>query len=291
MTVYELLFAPFADFAFMRRALAGCFALSLSAAPVGVFLLLRRMMLIGDSMAHAVLPGTAIGFLVSGLSLPAMSLGGLVAGLVVALAAGSVARATRLGEDASLAAFYQLSLATGVLIIAWRGGNLDLFHVLFGSVLALDDPALFTLGGIATVSLLGLTLIYRGLIIECVDPIFLRPMGRLGHIVHLAFLALVVLNLVGGFQALGTLMAVGILTLPAAAARFWVRRVEPTMLLASVLAFAACLTGLLASYHLALPAGPAIIMTAGGLWLASVALGPHGGLVSPWYPVKAAGAG
>ncbi len=283
MSLNELLIAPFSDFAFMRRALAGCLALSLSAAPVGVFLLLRRMMLIGDSMAHAVLPGTAVGFLVSGLSLPAMSLGGLVAGLVVALAAGTVARTTRLSEDASLAAFYQLSLATGVLIIAWRGGGPDLLHVLFGSVLALDDAALVTLGGIATVTLTGMALLYRGLVIECVDPAFLQVMGRVGPVVHLGFLALVVLNLVGGFQALGTLMAVGILTLPAAAAQFWVRQVGPTMLLASAAAFLACLTGLLASYHLAVPTGPAIILTAGALWLVSVALGPDGGMCSRWY--------
>ena len=109
---------PFIEFSFMRRALVGCLALSLGAPPIGVFLMLRRMSLMGDAMSHAILPGAAIGFLVAGLSLPAMSLGGFVAGFAVALAAGLIARTTILREDASLAAFYLVSLALGVLIVS-----------------------------------------------------------------------------------------------------------------------------------------------------------------------------
>src|SRR3954467_8348520 len=107
--IYDTLIAPFADFEFMRRALAGIVALALGAGPIGVFLMLRRMSLVGDAMSHAILPGAAIGFLVSGLDLFAMTTGGLIAGFVVALAAGLIARTTELKEDASLAAFYLVS--------------------------------------------------------------------------------------------------------------------------------------------------------------------------------------
>ncbi|MGV1015368.1 MAG: metal ABC transporter permease, partial [Methyloceanibacter sp.] len=117
----DALVQPFAEFAFMRRALIGCLALSLSAPPIGVFLVLRRMSLMGDVMGHAILPGAAIGFLLAGLSLFAMSLGAFVSGLAVALAAGLVARTTILREDASLAGFYLVSLALGVLIVSVRG--------------------------------------------------------------------------------------------------------------------------------------------------------------------------
>ena len=103
--------------------------------------MLRRMSLMGDAMSHAILPGAAVGFLLGGLSLSAMSLGGFIAGLAVALAAGLVARSTILREDASLAAFYLVSLALGVLIVSVKGSNIDLLHVLFGTVLALDDAA------------------------------------------------------------------------------------------------------------------------------------------------------
>ncbi|MBV9395530.1 MAG: metal ABC transporter permease, partial [Methylobacteriaceae bacterium] len=103
--LYSAVVAPFAEFDFMRRALVGSIALSLGAGPIGVFMMLRRMSLFGDAMAHAILPGAAIGFLVSGLSLGAMTIGGLAAGILVVLLAGLVTRNTALKEDASLAAF------------------------------------------------------------------------------------------------------------------------------------------------------------------------------------------
>src|SRR5258708_12701054 len=122
----------------MRRALVGAVALALGGAPVGVFLMLRRMSLTGDAMAHAILPGAAVGFLVSGLDLFAMTVGGIVAGFTVALGAGLVARLTELKEDASLAAFYLISLALGLLILSLKRPNTDLRHLLFGTLLPLS---------------------------------------------------------------------------------------------------------------------------------------------------------
>ena len=273
------LVAPFVEFGFMRRALVGCLALSISAPPVGVFLMLRRMSLMSDAMSHAILPGAAVGFLVAGLSLPAMTLGGLVAGLAVALLAGLVTRSTVIREDASLAAFYLISLAAGVLLVSLRGSQIDLLHILFGTVLALDDPALLLLGGIATATLFGLALIYRPLVMECVDPLFLRTVSRVGGPVHYAFLGLVVMNLVGGFQALGTLLAVGLMLLPAIAARFWARDLGTLIPASMLIAVLASFSGLSLSYHLDLPTGPAIVLAAGALYLVSMLAGPRGGLL------------
>jgi len=277
---------PFIEFSFMRRALVGCLALSLGAPPIGVFLMLRRMSLMGDAMSHAILPGAAIGYLLFGLSLPAMSLGGFVAGLAVALAAGLVARATLLREDASLAGFYLVSLALGVLIVSVRGSNIDLLHVLFGTVLALDDAALLLVAAITTVSLAVLAVMYRPLVLECFDPQFLRSTSRLSSPTHLAFLVLVVLNLVAGFQALGTLMAVGIMLLPAVAARFWAEDVSGLILVAMACAFAASLSGLLLSYYANVPTGPAIILTCGAFYLLSMLLGLRGGFIWSLVPRK-----
>ena len=138
--LWDTAFAPFAEFAFMRRALVATLALSLSAAPLGVFLTLRRMSLLGDALSHAVLPGVAIGFMLSGLSLTAMALGGVVAGMLVAAIAGLVTRFTALKEDASLAAIYLVALALGVTLISGHGTQLDLLHILFGSALGVDTP-------------------------------------------------------------------------------------------------------------------------------------------------------
>ncbi|AOG05543.1 MAG: metal ABC transporter permease [Bosea sp. (in: a-proteobacteria)] len=284
--LYDLFIGPFAEFDFMRRALVGVVALSVSGGAIGVFLMLRRMSLTGDAMAHAILPGAAIGYLVAGFSLPAMTLGGLAAGFAVALAAGAVARVTVIKEDASLAAFYLISLALGVTIVSLRGSAVDLFHVLFGNVLALDDDVLILLSGVATVSLMTLAALYRPLVMECVDPGFLRSVSRSGGLVHLTFLGLVVLNLVAGFHALGTLLAVGLMMLPAAAARFWTADITRLILLASGFGMVAGYAGLVMSYSAGsnLPAGPAIILAAGALYLGSLLLGTQGGLARRLLP-------
>src|SRR6188472_3923801 len=104
--LHDIFIGPFAEFDFMRRALVGVFALAVSGAPIGVILMLRRMSLTGDAMAHAILPGAAVGYLVAGLSLPAMTIGGVIAGLLVTLTAAFVARSSSQTEDSSLAAFY-----------------------------------------------------------------------------------------------------------------------------------------------------------------------------------------
>jgi zinc/manganese transport system permease protein len=284
--LYDLLIGPFAEFDFMRRALIGIVALSLSGAPVGVFLMLRRMSLTGDAMAHAILPGAALGYLVAGFSLPAMTLGGLAAGFAVALAAGAVARLTVLKEDASLAAFYLISLALGVTLVSLRGSAVDLFHVLFGNVLALDDEVLLLLASVASITLATLALVYRPLVMECVDPGFLRSVSRSGGFVHLTFLGLVVLNLVAGFHALGTLLAVGLMMLPAAAARFWTADITRLILTATGLGILSGYAGLVASYAAGsnLPAGPAVILAAGALYLGSLLFGSQGGLARRLLP-------
>ncbi len=279
-SLYDLLIAPFADYAFMQRALFGSLMLSLGACPVGVFLMLRRMSLSGDAMAHAILPGAAAGFLLYGLDILPMTIGGLVAGMVVALGAGAVSRFTIQREDASMAAFYLISLALGVLMVSLRGSSVDLMHVLFGTVLALNNEALALIGGITVVTLAALFVFWRALVAECLDPLFLRSVSRLGSPVHFIFLGLVVINLVGGFQALGTLLSVGLMMLPAAAARFWTTRVEPMCALAVAIGFASCIAGLLLSYHAALPSGPAIILSAGVVYLASILFGTRGALRS-----------
>ncbi len=282
--IYDLLAAPFADYTFMRRALVACLALAIGCGPIGVFLVLRRMSLMGDALAHAVLPGAAIGFLVGGLSLPALSLGGFAAGLAVALFAGLIARVTRLREDASLAGTYLIALAAGVLIVVSQGSYVDLVHILFGTILAVDDGALLLVAGISTVTVFGLAVLYRALVIECFDPGFLRAVGASGSLVHLGFLVLAVLNLVAGFQALGTLLSLGLLLLPAAAAMFWAVALPRLILLSAAFGAVAGYVGLLASYHADLPSGPAIVLAAGAIYLVSLAAGRHGSLRARYMP-------
>jgi len=278
--MFELLVLPFVEFSFMQRALVGCLAISLSAAPIGVFLMLRRMSLTGDAMAHAILPGAAVGFLVSGLSIQAMTLGGIVAGCTVAVLSGLVSRMTEVAEDASMAAFYLISLAVGVLIISMNGSQVDLLHVLFGSALALNDEALYLLGAICCITLSVLACVFRPLVLECMDRLFLQSVSRLSPIAHFSFLVLVVLNLVGGFNALGTLMSVGMMILPSAAARYWVKSLDMLLLFSCLLAVVSCYVGLLLSYHIAWPTGPSIILILGSIYIISFLVGANGSMLT-----------
>ncbi|AIG03861.1 manganese(II)/zinc(II) ABC transporter, permease protein [Pseudomonas fluorescens] len=273
------LWMPFNDFVFMRRALLGGLLLACSTAPLGVFLILRRMSLIGDAVAHGILPGAALGFWFAGLSLPALTLGGLGAGLGMAGLAAWITRRTGLREDASLAAIYPISLAAGVLILGLAGKRLDLLHLLFGSALAVDGPTLTGMLWVCSLSLIALALIYRLLVLDTLDPLFLQTVSRLGPLAHGVFLTLVVLNLVVGFQAIGALMVVGLMMLPAAASRFWSRRLPTLIAVSAVLGSLSVWLGLLLSFHYSLPSGPAIVLVAGGLYLLSVVFGPVHGLL------------
>jgi zinc/manganese transport system permease protein len=271
---------PFSDPS-VRHSMAAVLALALSAGPVGVFLMLRRMSLVGDAMSHAILPGVALGFLAVGLNVFAMTMGGLVAGLVIALLAGAVSRATALQEDASLAVFLLVSLAFGVVIVTVNGIDVEqLMEFLFGETAAkMNVDKLLVIAVNATISVIALALIYRPLALDCVDPGFLRSVSRAGGIAHLTFLALLVLNLISAFHALGTLLGISIIIIPATIARFWTRDISAMIVLAMASALLSGWAGLLFAFHAGIPSGPAVTLVAGVLYVASVLFGRVGGLV------------
>jgi zinc/manganese transport system permease protein len=279
MFLYDYFLEPFISFAFLQRALVACVTLALGCGPVGVLLVLRRMSLMGDALSHAVLPGAAIGFLISGLSLISMSIGGFCAGLTVALLAGAISQRTILKEDATFAGFFLLSIAIGSLLVSSSGSNVDLMHFLFGSVLAVNNESLMVVASITSFTLVLLSLIYRALIVECFDSHFLRSVGARGGVYHLLFLILVVLNLVSAFQALGTLMALGLMMLPAISARLWARNIGVLMILAIAIAIVSSYIGLLLSFFKDWPSGPCIIVVAGGFYIISLLFGSEQGLL------------
>ena len=261
--MYEFFMQPFVEYGFMRRSLMATIGIALSCGPVGVLLVLRRMSLMGEAMSHAVLPGIAIAYLYAGMWLPALSLGGMLAGVSIALLGGFIARQTILHEDASFTGFYLIAFAMGVLILSMKDGNLHIMHLLLGSVLAVDQGSMQFISLTTTVTWVSLALIYRPLVYECFDPLFIKSMGIKGSRYHFIFLSLVVLNLVAACQALGTLLALGIMMIPAVTARLWTKQVWSLMLLSISIAMVAGYLGLTLSYHFNWPSGPTIILVAG----------------------------
>ena len=268
MSAYTLLVTPFETLGFMRTALVACLALALANGAIGTLLVLRRMSLDADVLGHAVMPGAAIGFLYSGPSPTWLSLGGLMSGLTVAALTGLIASG-RTRHDAGLVAFYLVALSVGVLLVAWRGGNADIVRVLFGTVLAIDRPALLQIAGVSSLILLVIAIFYRPLAVGAFDPTFLRAVSAPVPYAAL-FVTLVVLALVASFQAFGTLLAVGPMLLPAGAARCWGLGVAASIVLATAFGVVASIFGLLMSYHANLPSGPAIVLAGGVLFAASL---------------------
>ncbi len=279
-TITDFLFTPFADYAFMRRALAACAVLALGGTPLGVFMTLRRMTLVGDAMSHAILPGVAVAFLAFGLSVWPMTLGGLATGIAVAFIASLLTRYTQLKEDSAFALLYLLSIATGVTLVSLKSSGADLLHLLFGDILAIDREALLLVTAATCLSLGVIAALYRQMVIECFDPDFLKSTLHGGNAANAAFFVLLMVNLIAAFQALGTLMALGLMILPAIAARFWTRNIDAAMPLSIAFALFASVTGLLVSYHGKIPAGPAVVLVAGTMGFVSACLGRYGSVRS-----------
>jgi zinc/manganese transport system permease protein len=265
------------SYAFMRRAFVVTTILSASVAPVGAFLVLRRLSLAGEAMAHAITPGVVIGFVTAGLSVMSLLFGGLIAGLGVAVLTAYLARNTILRSDASLASLYLIALAIGIFILSAAGSAVPLKSFLFGSILGVDDASMILVGGVATVTLLTFALILRPLIMSTCDPVFFESQVKRPWIVDQGFMFLLVLNLLAAFKTLGTLMAVGLMILPATAARYWSGTITAQLGLGFIFSLLSCWLGLTLSYVLPeTPSGPAIVLVAGAIFVLSALFGPLG---------------
>ncbi len=262
-TLWNFFVSPFTEYAFMQKALLSCFLLSLSAVPLGVFLLLRGLSLVGDSLAHGILPGIAIAAIFFGISPIPLFIGGIAAGLVVAFISNRLSNRSVIPEDASFTVIYSLSLALGVLILFHHGTNTNVLHLLFGSVLGVNSTMLFLIALVCFLTILFLARFRKLLLMYCFDPLLFQVAGYNHHFLMASFLALVVANLVASYQAIGTLLALGLMMLPAITGRMLGRHYRQVFIISTLLGFLGCYIGLLVSYHADLPSGPSIILCLG----------------------------
>jgi zinc/manganese transport system permease protein len=279
MILDAVLLQPFEKFAFLRRALVACILLASGGAPLGFFMNQRRMALVSDAMSHAIFPGVAIAFLISGFGVWPLTIGGLTAGILIALFSVFLSRYTQIKEDAVFTLLFLLSLTSGIVLLSLKGSNIDLMHMLFGDILAIDRDGLVFIAGVTLLTLVTMAFIYRGLVLDCFDPDFLMASGR-GKMTRQIFFVLFVVNLVAAFQALGTLMALGLMLLPAIASGFWTRRVNTAIPLSVGIAILSSYAGLLISYYTNTPSGPVVVLLCALVCLASVLLGKRGSFIA-----------
>jgi zinc/manganese transport system permease protein len=264
----------------LKSAAAGAVALAFGGAPLGVLMIARRLSLMGDALSHGILPGVAIAYMLAGPDPAALTIGALTAGLIVAGLSSLLARTGRLPDDASFAIVYLSALALGVLLLGRIGRGDELEALLFGRAAALDRGGLILAGAAASATLIGLALFLRGVLGEGADPVFMRTAGARLGLSHLLLMLLLALNLVAGFRAFGALMTVALMTVPAAAARFWAKGYGGQAMVAVALSAASGLAGLGLAALWRVEPGAVMTLCAGALFAVSALCGPEGGLLA-----------
>jgi zinc/manganese transport system permease protein len=276
---YEFFIKPFSEFQFLRLSLLSSIGIGLGCAPLGVFMILRRMSLMGDSLSHAILPGVGLAYILFGFSQFALLMGGLTAGLVVSFLSIGIQKQTTLKEDSSFAALYLIALALGVILISSKGSGIDLMHILFGQPLAATQES--TLVSIITgsITFLVLLILYRLLVLEIFDPIYFESVGGNAMMVRSIFIFFVVLNLVIAFQNTGTLMSIGQMILPAVTTKLFFKDLKKMLFMSILFSVFGGYLGLLCSFHFDLPGGPATILVLGFFYFLALLFSPTEGLV------------
>lgn len=265
---------------FMIRGLLLSVLLGISGGIMGCILLLRRMSLMGDALAHSLLPGLGIAYLFFGPNVWALFAGALIAGLVTALGSGLISRLTRLKEDAAFGSLFIVCFGVGVALISASGTRMDLLKFLFGNILGVSPVDLWLALGVCTITLAVFSIFYRSIFIETFDPIFHQTVtGREGWM-HLGLLALTVLNLVAALQSMGIVLSLGLFLLPAVTAYLWCDRWGLMLGVSVACAVAGSVIGLYASYFLDLASGSCIVAVLGVFFLFSTLASPKYGLAS-----------
>ena len=238
---------PFVDNIFMRKALWSGLLAVLATSPVGTWVVLRGMSFFGEALAHGVLPGLAIAFIVGGDP----TLGALVAALVMISGINLIRNHSPLPDDSSIVLLYVGFLALAVVIMSSSSGAYsgDLSRFLFGSITGVTDSDLLRQLTIAGIALLGIMFFHRAFLVMTFDEVQARLMGLRPRLAHAALLALLAISIVASFQAVGNLLVFAFLVAPPSTAAMLVRRIPVIMITAVVFGAVSVVVGLLISYH------------------------------------------
>lgn len=273
----SFLLDPFA-LAFVQRALLVGALVAVICAVVGTWVVLRGMAFLGEAMAHGMLPGIAVATLIG---IPPI-FGAAVSAAVMSGGIGMLQRRGRVSADTSIGLLFVASLALGVIIIsASRSFATDATAILFGDILAASLVDLATLAAVAIVTIAVAAIGHRSFVAITVDPRQAKLLGLRPRLAQIALVGLITLAVVAAYQAVGSLLVVGMLLGPAVAAGFWANRIPSTMALAALIGIASVMVGLLFSWHLGTAAGATIAFAA---ILAAGASGLARRLVRPLTP-------
>lgn len=264
-------------YAFMQRALIAALLVAVVCGTLGSFVVLRRMALIGDALAHAVLPGAAIAFLLGSRQ---FFWGAAAAGVVTALLIGWVTAQSRLKEDAAIGVVFTGAFALGIVLIsAIQSRSVDLMHMLLGNVLGVEDRDLLLTGSVAALIVLVIGSLYKEWVLHAFDPEYAAAIGRPVRRLHYLQMLLLSLGVVASLQTVGLVLVVAMLVTPASTAFLLVHRFGRMWALAVALAVVAAVGGLYLSYYANVSSGGTMVLVATGLFFLAFLFAPRRGLV------------
>lgn len=264
------------QYAFMQRALLAAVLVGVVCGTLGCYIVLRRMALIGDALAHSVLPGVAIAFIIGA----DFFLGAAAAGIITAALIGWVTSSSRVKEDAAIGVVFTGAFALGIVLITLiQSKSVDLLHMLFGNVLGVEDRDLWVTGGITAGVLITLLLLYKEMLVHAFDPVFAAAIGLPARALHYLLMFLLSLTVVAALQTVGLVLVVAMLITPASTAFLLTDRFGRMIGISAAIGVASAVIGLYASYFYNVSSGAAIVLVATGFFFAALLFAPQRGLV------------
>jgi len=267
---------PF-TYEFMQRALAASLIVGVLCSVIGCFVVLRAMAFLGDALAHAILPGVAVAYLLGADLL----VGALVAAVAVAVGIGLFSRRGGLKEDTAIGILFAAALALGVVLISTvRSYATDLTHILFGDVLGVTAGDLWVTGILALIVLAVLLAFFKEFQLASFDPVLAHMLGKRPETLRFAMLILLALTIVVSLQTVGVGLVAAMLVTPAATAFLLTRRLATMMGVAAAIGAAAAVVGLYVSYYLDVASGAAVVLAATAAFLVAYVAAPRRGLIA-----------
>ena len=267
------LFLPL-QYAFMQRGMIAAVLVGLLCSVVGTYVVLRSMAFLGDALAHAILPGVAIAYLVGGNLL----IGALIAAILVAVGIGFFTRGVTVREDTAIGILFSAALALGVaLISSIRSYAVDLSHIIFGNVLGVSPADLWLIAGLTFVVLLVVLFLFRPLFVVSFDPVMAKTLRLPVELLRNLLLVLLALTIVVSLQTVGIGLVAAMLVTPGATAYLLTRRLAPMMVIAALIGVLSSILGLYLSYYLNIVSGSAIVLVATVFFLLAFFFAPQKG--------------
>ena len=266
----------------MQRALLGCALVGFTNGFLSAFIVLRRLALLADALSHSLLPGLAVGAIFFGLAPLGLFSGAVIAALLVGIGGQLVARSSRLKDETAIGALYTMAFAVGIILLKYSRVPVDLTHFLFGNILGVANSDLWIIYAVGFLSAVSLVSLQRGLLLALFEPTVAQSLGVPVARLNYLLITLIVLAMIASLQAVGVVLSVGLLVLPAATVYLLTDSYRALSWCGGVLGAGGACAGLLLSYWTDFLPGPTIVFVLGLGFIGALIFGPRYGVLAQY---------